>query len=188
MTCSEQCHGCAFKPGATAHQESNNRLKGAIAAIGGIPFHCHEKLGWTPDKNGYPFREGALTLATANLLAAPKLIHDSPDLAAALSDCTRTGLPPSTFEDDRALIGKRPMCEGWKAGVAMLARQGWFRDRTHRKIVRREAAEALVLLESLVSEKDAERRKGVIAEIGDYIEVLVARLKERGVRTGGLFS
>lgn len=184
MSCDTQCHGCAFKPGATAHQESNNRLKGAIAAIGGIPFHCHEKLGWTPEKDGYPGGQGAIERACEDLRAAPKLIHDSPDLAEAFADCTPNGLPPEIFADARKLLGKRPMCGGWRAAVADLARQGWFRDREHRTALRRDANAALLLLESLVGEKDAERRKSAIASIGDHCRALVARLRERGVRTG----
>lgn len=40
------CHGCAFKEGSAANREPNNSLRGMIAALGGVPFFCHESLDW----------------------------------------------------------------------------------------------------------------------------------------------
>ena len=38
----KQCDTCAFKAGCVTHEsEPHNRLRGMIAALGGIPFHCH---------------------------------------------------------------------------------------------------------------------------------------------------
>lgn len=40
------CSECAFRPGADAHEEPYNRLRGMICAYGAVPFFCHHKVPW----------------------------------------------------------------------------------------------------------------------------------------------
>lgn len=46
MTCPKQCDGCAFKPGAAANKEPDNRLRGRLAVLGPFPFVCHESFDY----------------------------------------------------------------------------------------------------------------------------------------------
>ena len=53
LTPNEQCDSCAFRPKAKtgASSEVNNRLKGEICALSGVPFSCHHapdgrELNW----------------------------------------------------------------------------------------------------------------------------------------------
>ena len=40
------CDECAFRPGAGAHEEPYNRLRGMICAHGSVPFFCHHGIDW----------------------------------------------------------------------------------------------------------------------------------------------
>ncbi len=55
------CSTCAFGQSGGAADEANNRLKGIICALAGIPFHCHHAR--LPDGSAgqeYNWRRGAL--------------------------------------------------------------------------------------------------------------------------------
>ncbi len=56
MTSGDPCATCAFGKSGGAADEANNRLKGMICALGGIPFFCHH------GRNGkeYAWRDGQL--------------------------------------------------------------------------------------------------------------------------------
>lgn len=80
MPCNRQCDGCAYKPGATANLEIDNRLRGKIAMLGPIPFYCHDNDAWRKgDREGMKtrreFREsgykicGGWSVAVAELAA-----------------------------------------------------------------------------------------------------------------------
>lgn len=57
MSCDRQCDGCAFKPGAAANMEIDNRLRGKLAMLGPIPFYCHDNDTWRQgDREGLKTR------------------------------------------------------------------------------------------------------------------------------------
>lgn len=181
--CPGQCSGCALLPGAKANGEVDNNLTGMLCALGGIPFYCHEKMGWTPEResDGYPVAEPRLSAAIDALRSAPRLIHASPGLVATISDATPTGLPPHAFDDARALIGKAPVCGGWKAAVAELNKQGWFAT-NRRKVQRIMAIDGLAALNEIkksprnpdtrAGRKQAQRYKALRAVIDWFFREL----------------
>lgn len=135
MNC-DQCHGCAFKPGAAANQEPHNQLRGAFAALGGFPFICHEAMGWTPDRKGYPRDlKPELALLMTNTKALEAL-----------------GVTPEMRERQiRNVRESVKVCGGWKAAIRRLKADGWFRNRTVtyiRRVVAMNAAAALHRLET----------------------------------------
>lgn len=94
MNCNGQCHGCAFKLGAAANLEAGNKLRGIFAALGGIPFFCHDSLGWKPGQTGYPKgAEDSLTILSnrAKIIAAgadpAKLDAQTAEIRASLHIC-----------------------------------------------------------------------------------------------------
>lgn len=177
--CTGRCSGCALKIGAKANVEISNRTVAVLAAFGGIPFYCHEKMGWTPDQETYPASQTRVFNALDNLIAAPKLIHDSPDLGAAIADATAAGLPADTFDEDRELIGKIPICGGWKRAVRKLNNQGWFQDRELRKVYRKTASETIRLVDQLKVEKDPEQKQKIIHAIGAGIKFFAKVQREK---------
>lgn len=52
---SNPCDSCAFHPGAAAHNELYNRLRGEICAITGVPFWCHHGKDGTDYTNSSKF-------------------------------------------------------------------------------------------------------------------------------------
>lgn len=178
-SCGGRCSGCALTKGAKANTEVTNRLTAMLAALGGIPFYCHEEMGWTPDVETYPASNSRVTNALTNLMTAPSLIHNSPDLGAAVDDCTATGLLASVFDEDRALIGATPICGGWKRAVRKLSGLGWFRDKEASGELRKMANDAIVALDSIPYEKNEGSRKELVAKVGSLIEKLYAAQKQR---------
>lgn len=177
--CDRRCSGCAFKIGAKANEEIGNRTTAILSAFGGIPFFCHEKMGWTPDQETYPATQVRVMNALDNLMAAPKLIHNSPDLSDVLDDTTSTGVPASIFDEDRALIGDRPVCEGWKRAIGRLQQQRWFADRELRRTFRRMASESIRFIDQLKVETDPEKKKLVIDAIGAGIKFFAKVQREQ---------
>jgi hypothetical protein len=169
--CDRRCSGCAFKKGAKANLEVTNRLTGMFAALGGIPFYCHDALGWYPDQPGYPQGARSIQMAADSLRSAPKLIHDSPDMVRVITDATPTGVPPAMFDADRAIIGRTPMCQGWKRAVHKLSDKGWFADPSRRVLFRQIAALGLSHIEELNGSAGGPNiRKAAIAGIGKTLE------------------
>lgn len=177
MNCSGQCHGCALKAGAAANTEIDNRIVAAISALGGIPFLCHDRLGWTPDKSGYPVTDMSFANAHSDLLAAPRLIYNSPDLAEVITDSTATGLPAECFKEARAVLGKRPYCEGWRATVASLARQGWFAHKPTAHTRRLVAKSAMIELEAV-----KQKQPGAMERFEMSFKWLLREVKLSGVQ------
>lgn len=173
--CKGRCSGCALKIDAKAHTEVDNRMVAMVAAIGGRPFFCHDALGWTPDKEGYPDSAHRPARAIGNLMSAPKLIHDCPSLA--LSDATASGMNPEAFAGDRAYVGRTPVCGGWKRAVKKLHALGWFSDPLRRKWARHVAGEAITMMDELKAEKNPRVRKLLIRDIGEMVQVLGDELK-----------
>lgn len=184
MSCAGQCSGCALKPGAAANLEVNNRLVGILTALGGIPFLCHHRLGWTPDREGYPNTDNSVKMAMDNLMAAPKLIHNSPELSDAIEDATATGIPSNIFDDDRKLVGPTPHCQGWRSAVAELNNAGWFASIEDRKRRRLQAKAGLKLMDELKTEKGKSERKMIIRRIGTVVMSLAKDLKAAGIKPG----
>lgn len=178
MSCQRPCSGCALTIGAKANREVGNRITAIFAAFGGIPFYCHDALGWTPDQETYPASQSRVFNAFDNLIAAPKLIHDSPEVAALISDGTGTGVPADAFDEDRALIGKVPICGGWKRAVKLLADEGWFRDPELRKTYREMASQSMRFVDQLKEEKDPEKKKKLIHAIGAGIKFFASVQRE----------
>jgi len=112
MTCNGQCHGCAYRPGAAANRESHNKLRAVFAALGGYPFLCHESLGWTPDRPGYPDAR-ALNERLGILMTRAKLV----ELGA---------MPENIARETEQLRRSVRMCFGWRTAVARLKAAGWF--------------------------------------------------------------
>lgn len=129
-----------------------------VAAMGGIPFYCHDAMGWKPGEPNYPAGLEKVDNAIRNLLSAPKLIHDLPGLQVAIADATPTGVPSEIFDADRALIGRAPACAGWKMAVSQLAEAGWFKDKTRRAWARAVANQTLKELKALKAEPKKEIR------------------------------
>lgn len=179
--CPGQCGGCALKPGGKANLEANNHLVAIFCAIGGVPFHCHEQLGWTHDVEDYPVAQRRIECAVENLMAAPALIHDSPDIP--LSDLTATGIPAEIFAEDRALIGRTPICQGWRAAVADLAKQNWFSDRTRRKNIRGLVNEAIHLMKQFQAARGEDQRKELLAAMRVPTKKIAAELKRAKIST-----
>ncbi len=176
-----RCSGCALKVGVHANKEIVNRMTAMLCALGGIPFHCHDKLGWKEGDAGYP-DEYRIKNAITNLVTAPKLIHDSPELGNAIADATATGIPASAFEEDREFIGRSPLCEGWKAAVGRLAKQGWFATKAKRETWRMISARTIQMLDGIKSEKDVVKRGQFIVEIGKSFKLFSEFQKAEGVR------
>lgn len=184
--CDGRCSGCAMKKGAKANLEVDNRITALFSALGGIPFFCHEALGWTPDRKNYPGGNHAINNAANNLMTAPKLIHNCPELASALSDCTASGVPAHIFDGDREVIGRAPICDGWKRAVAKLAKRGWFADPERRKLFRQMARTGLIHLEELKGKPEPRIRQNAIAEIGKVIQWFAKIQREVFGKTLGL--
>jgi len=108
MDCTGQCHGCAYKTGAAANLEPHNLIRGFFAAMGGFPFFCHESLGWTPDRDGYPDER-------AHLLGISKKTLIS------------LGALPEAIDQRIAQVRRDARtCGGWRAAVAKLRDAGWY--------------------------------------------------------------
>lgn len=176
-----QCNGCALRPGTLANLEPENRIRGVFAVLGGVPFHCHEKLGWTHGVAGYPEGTTALKNAIVDLLSAPKLVHDSPWASDCLSDATPQGFPLEMFDPARQVIGKYPVCAGWKAAVADLARQAWYKNPAYRPI----ATRALGIIDELDQDGNNASR---LAEIQSLVDWFIEQLNERGIDAAPLFE
>lgn len=155
-------------------------MTAALAALGGIPFLCHEELGWKGKRKGYPKRQQSIQAAHDNLLSAPKLIHNSPELAMCVSDATATGLPASMFAESRKILGPRPMCGGWRAAVGSLATQGWFASPALRRVRRIMAKDALVALEGLKG-----KTPNAMGTLETSLKWFLAELKRQGVKFDG---
>jgi hypothetical protein len=181
MGCEGRCKGCALKIGAMANEEVTNRLTAFFSALGGTPFVCHENFGWTGDRTNYP--DGAqINRVMSNLMTAPTLIHDLPNVGQAISDATATGVPPSIFDGDRAVLGRQPYCQGWQAAVARLQNLGWFQDKTRRTVRRTIAAQGIRAIERLGRTKNKADRRKDIAEIGAVMGRLTEEMKRDGCR------
>lgn len=180
MSCTGQCSGCALRPGAAANIEADNRMAAALSALAANPFLCHHKLGWTPDTVGYPIDENAFKAAHANLLAAPKLIHDAAWAKECISDATDAGLPASMFAADRLVLGRTPNCAGWKAAVSDLARQGWFSSLRFKAVRRAIARKAMRDLDRVKTEHGA-----AIADLRVSVSWLVEELREAKIKFSG---
>src|SRR4051812_45015386 len=97
MSCSGQCSGCAFVVGAAAFEEIENRMTGALTAMGAHPFYCHDTLKWR-----MPAGKAGVT-------------KDQPAvMRAKLLQITLPGKEPR-------------VCAGWKSAIRELAAKGWFR-------------------------------------------------------------
>jgi hypothetical protein len=171
-----------LKPGGKANQEVTNRLTALFSALGGTPFYCHDKFGWTDDRPDYPGGMGRVSNTIVNLMTAPTLIHNSPEVGNAISDATATGVPPSMFDSDRAALGKHPHCKGWQAAVARLRDGGWFQDPARRVIRRAIASMGLLALERLGTEKAPAKRRACIADIKTAMRRFTQELKKDGGR------
>jgi hypothetical protein len=187
MSNCDQCHGCALKHGAKANQEAQNHLTAILSVVSGTPFHCHEKLGWTPDKDGYPNQQEQIYSAVNTLMAAPRLIHDSPELAGAHFGLNPNGVPSKLFDEERAIIGKRPVCGGWKQQVKALADQGWYRNKEVMQVRKAMAMDAFHWMAKLRGAEKSEK-----PEILEAIEKVVFwfrdEIKDAGIKPGTLFS
>ncbi len=181
MSCTGQCHGCALKPGAAANTEIDNRLTAIISALGGIPFLCHDRLGWTPDKSCYPDTSMSFANAHSDLLAAPRLIYNSPDLAEVITDATTTGLPKEMFNEARAVLGKRPYCAGWQATVASLSKQGWFSHKPTANTRRTIAKSAIIELEAFKRKESGAMTRFFRSFTWLLREVKMARIQVSGL-------
>ena len=51
---SEMCHGCAFRQGCETNSQPYNTLRSTVAALGPIPFYCHEPFDWQNAKPSKP--------------------------------------------------------------------------------------------------------------------------------------
>lgn len=61
----KQCDTCAFKTGCVTHEkEPHNRLRGMIAALGGIPFYCH----YSPAGDWHDLQLGKLNASEAEAM------------------------------------------------------------------------------------------------------------------------
>lgn len=183
MSCDGQCHGCALKPGAAANVELDNRMTAALAALGGIPFLCHDRIGWQSKgkRDGYPKgREARIQRAHANLITAPRLIHNSAELASCISDTNASGLPAEMFAADRKALGRRPMCQGWRNTVGDLAKQGWFKNKPLSKVRRIMAKTALDDLRKI---KQGDKK--AFGGLEEAIRWFASEIKEAGVKFTG---
>lgn len=187
MSNCQQCNGCALRPGGRANREILNRLTAAFSAIGGVPFFCHDKLGWTEEReaDGYPGGERRMKNHLSNLMTAPKLIHDCPELGRAVSDATATGIPAEIFASDRAYVGRNPVCQGWREVVAQLKEAGWF-DPSYAAHRRSIGQRGLLVIDAVKQEKaGSPERKELLREMAFATKKLVDEMKAAGpqVRT-----
>ena len=131
----QACHGCAYRIGAAANEEPDNRLRGIFAALGGYLFACHESLGWRPDTGGY---EPDMKESLAILMARPTLL--------------RLGASEIKVKNETAALCEQlRVCEGWKASVARLKAAGWFDNPAYRMVRRQLAKQASALIDRLES-------------------------------------
>lgn len=111
----ERCCGCAFTTGALANGEINNKLTAALAALAAVPFLCHDKLGWRKGMPSYPISDYNFRIAYEDLRASSTLIHVHE-------------IDPAELTEARSIIGRQPMCQGWRESVATVSGTGWFKD------------------------------------------------------------
>lgn len=155
--------------------------------LAAVPFHCHERLGWTPDKDGYEFGGKYIQRAADTLMAAPGLIHNSPDLANCVSDCTATGLPSSIFDGEREIIGRDPICRGWKKQVAHFAGQGWYKDKSRFHVRRQMAKDMFNWMDELIGNTPEEKAK-LHEGIAGIVKWFVDEMKAAKIDKGELFE
>jgi hypothetical protein len=174
--CNGACSGCAFKQGAAANQEANNRLRGILTALGGIPFVCHSSIGWTPDKNGYPL--GAMNAIDVIM---------SPKLQKALKNVT--GDDPLA---DPAMIEFRSqirMCAGWRSAVARLKKAGWFASKDVSLVRRHAASSAARDLAGLSDKKQSKADKAMrMKNLRDTFDWFMREARDSKVKIGWLLK
>lgn len=152
MSCSGQCSGCAFKVGAAAFEEIENRMTGAISAMAANPFYCHETLKWQgpADKTGVA-RE------------TPAVMREK------LLKITLPGKEPRA-------------CAGWKAAVAELAVKGWFQGQSAplRRSIARRALHSLIMVRSNQTRgrRTVSRKNRAMKDLTMYLQVLQADIEE----------
>lgn len=174
MICTGQCEGCALKKGASANLEPDNRLRGIFAALGGYVFACHESLGWTPDKDGYPGGKHKIDQDLAILCSRPAIIR-------AGADSERLRLQ---VEGTRRAMR---VCGGWKAAVARLKADGWFSNPTFRYIRRHYAKTAARDIEKLTHGNRAEQ-KVALRSIEQMTKWFVREAKDAKISIGWLLE
>lgn len=160
----ERCCGCAFTKGAVANGEINNKLGAALAALAAVPFLCHDKLGWKKGVPSYPASDYDFRLAYENLRAAPDLVHIQ-------------GMEQADLQQDRDIIGRQPMCQGWRESVAAIAKTRWFNDPANK----RAAHECLTRLELYLKPGQEEKQKSKrLADVRAAVVALGKHMKACG--------
>lgn len=176
MNCDKQCEGCAFKPGAAANREADNKLRGVLTALGSIPFFCHSALGWHHDKPGYPL--GATQ--ALDVLASRKLqkaLHDA------------TGNDPLADPDLADFRKQVRTCAGWRASVARLKAAGWFANKDVNLIRRHVASSAARDLVGLSEKKQGRKQKAMrLKNIRKAFDWFMNEARESGVKIGWLLK
>jgi hypothetical protein len=162
-------------------------LTAILTVLSATPFHCHEKLGWGAGKEGYPVKQDRIFSAVNSLMSAPTMIHNSPEMAAALSNSTATGVPPEVFDSERAIIGKRPVCSGWKQQVKALADQGWYRNKELMQVRKAMAMDAFHWMAKLRGAENSEKPE-ILEAIRKVVFWFRDEIKDAGIKPGTLFS
>jgi hypothetical protein len=161
MASDSPCSTCAFRPGADANREVDNRLRGQIAALSGNPFYCHHGLDWKAGNR-----------AIGDALAVDK------NQAALLN----AGIPKAALI--RATLPlleghSVTVCEGWKAEIRRLKSRGLFNDPETNQLRRQVGAIAFAELDGFLREGiDAGEKAKHRANLKECLSVLRADVEE----------
>lgn len=170
--CNGQCDGCAYKKGAAANIEPDNRLRAAFAALGGYAFACHDSLGWKPGMDGYP--EGSKDAFSLILMSKEPLI--------------KLGVDPKVIERQCAGVRKElRICSGWKSAVSKLNNAGWFPSPAIRFIRRHYAKQAATLIHRM-DDDQPEHTGNEAVELKKIIQWFKNESKESRIEISWLFE